>query len=228
MEIILVRHAESTANTGETLPHLQGDHPIALTARGREQSIALAQKVSREIVESSLIYCSPFVRARETLDTFLNAHQLTHVVVHEDPLLREQDRGYESEESQMALRRIHGWFWYRHAGGESPADVYQRQCIFLDAMYREIARTEKQKILIVTHGMTLRCFAMRFLHLSVGEFERMRNPRNVDVIRIGPVDSISDPTFVYKQWAASGLKLRPADNPPTPGQLPALSSPSMG
>ena len=37
-------------------------------------------------------------------------------------------------------------------------------------------------MLIVTHGMTLRLFLMRWFHWSVEEFEALRNPGNCQIV----------------------------------------------
>jgi len=36
--------------------------------------------------------------------------------------------------------------------------------------------------LIVTHGLTLRLFLMRWFHWTVEEFENLRNPRNCQIV----------------------------------------------
>ncbi len=36
--------------------------------------------------------------------------------------------------------------------------------------------------LIVTHGLTLRLFLMRWLHWSVEEFESVANPENCEIV----------------------------------------------
>ena len=45
-----------------------------------------------------------------------------------------------------------------------------------DPMTTEVQRKNIEHVLIVTHGLALRCFIMRFMHLSVEEFERIHNP----------------------------------------------------
>lgn len=38
--------------------------------------------------------------------------------------------------TQSELLKIHGWFYYRFRGGESPADCYDRASSFLESMMR--------------------------------------------------------------------------------------------
>lgn len=207
-EIVLIRHAQSQSNVGEKIPYRVGEQSIELTAAGLRQAQDLANVVSYDTLHSALVYCSPFLRARQTLRGLLDAHCLDHLTARENPLLREQDRGYQSEKEQLPLRQLHGWFWYRHAGGESPADVHQRISMFLSSLYRHVEKTGKSRAVIISHGMTIRCFVMRFLNLSVEDFGRMRNPPNGAVIRIAAASAIAEPVFANPHWAVSGLTLR--------------------
>lgn len=56
--------------------------------------------------------------------------------------------------------------------------------------------------------MTIRCFAMRFMHLDYETFETLDNPKNCDLIRICRKEEIVDPMFVSGRWALDGLRLR--------------------
>lgn len=126
----------------------------------------------------------------------------------EDVRLREVEHGLGDVEEQELLRLIHSYFFYRLAdGGESPADSFDRISTFLESMMRQVRRKKKQNVLIVSHGLTIRCFVMRFLHLSIEEFNLMRNPRNCDIITIGPKDEIENAQFTNGKWAVAGLRL---------------------
>ena len=61
----------------------------------------------------------------------------------------------------------------------------------------------------VSHGLTIRCFVMRFLHLSVEEFDILGNPSNCDVVTLADKNSLADCQFASGRWGVSGLKLRP-------------------
>lgn len=206
MQIKLVRHGESLANTNEVDTRVEGDFHVCLSDRGIEQARSLKDRVSREFIESCLIYTSPYQRARQTLQLLLDGHGLAPTV-YEDPLLREHDRGYHNEESQREMRRAHGWFYYRHWGGESPADVYLRASVFLESLFRERQRSERENVLIVAHGMFIRCFVMRFLHLTHEDFLKMRDPANTDIISIVPRNQGRNPTFTSPSWCVEGLHL---------------------
>lgn len=256
MIIKMVRHGESMANSKEVLTREVGDHKVALSKHGHEQARELGRKLGAEFLASSLIYCSPYLRARQTLEGIVDGSGLRSTArgaqsIFEDPRLREVDTGYASLPEQEEMREKHGWFFYRFAGGESPADCYDRLSNFLSSMIRQVSRAERAKlrlcpdghlfsaftwpvravrwlagtgkpnVLIVSHGLAIRCLTMRFLHLSTEHFNRMRNPRNCDVITIAPKAQIAEPDFASGSWAVQGLRLR-APEPPSISVLPRL------
>ena len=217
MRIILVRHGESESNTGVHDHTTAGDHKVCLTAAGSKQAFKVGQSLAIELDGalggSTLVYCSPYLRTRQTLEQmFIGAGDLqSHSPpprVFEDPRLREIDRGYADPEAQQPLRPIHGYFYYRYAGGESPADCYDRICTFLESMMRQVKRKTPDTVVIVTHGLAIRCFVTRFLHLTVEQFESLDNPDNCDIITIAEKHILHKPEFVSGRWGVSGIRLR--------------------
>lgn len=211
MIIKLVRHGLSKGNTGELDSRVVGDHNIPLTRTGHRQARAAGKLIGPEFLDGALIYCSPYKRTRDTLTDLCQGagRKKKTVRIYEDPRLRELDHGYEDIRQQnLTLRRIHGWFYYRFDGGESPADCFDRICTFLESMMRQAKRKKAKKVLIVSHGIMLRCFVMRFLHLTVEDFERMANPDNCAIITIAPVKSLKNPVFKSGKWGVEGLGFR--------------------
>jgi len=210
MLIKLLRHGESEANIGNADPTKSKDSEIPLSAQGRKQAKHIGSMMEKAFIENALIYCSPYKRTRETLDLLLTGADLDNstIKVYEDPRLREIDVGYGDPDEQLTLRRIHGWFYYRFEGGESPADCYDRTSNFLESLMRQKNRSKKDNILIICHGMTLRCFITRFLHLTVEQFESMENPGNCDIVTIGNKGIIKNPVFTNTSWAVEGIRTR--------------------
>jgi broad specificity phosphatase PhoE len=209
MQIKLIRHGQSAANVGALSAQDVGDSNIALTEVGHAQAESAGRTLGLEFVRDALIYCSPYRRTRQTLDGVLRGAGLSErPFVLEDPRLREVEHGYYDYESQQWDRAMHGWFYYRFRGGESPADCFDRVSTFLETMMRQVQRKQGERILIVSHGLTIRCFVMRFLHLSVEQFEQLANPDNGAIVTIGPRGSLADPTHESGRWATSGLRLR--------------------
>ena len=101
---------------------------------------------------------------------------------------------------------IHGHFYYRYHGGESPADCYDRVSGFLESFVRQIKKSQTQKALLVTHGLALRVFVMRLFHMTVEQFDAIANPRNGDIVTVAPKESLQAPQFTSKRWGVEGLR----------------------
>lgn len=219
MRITLVRHGESEGNTGVHDYSAVGDHKVVLTERGHRQAEAAGQKLRLTLggafAGKTLIYRSPYTRTRQTLDgLFRGAGIGEHPRVFEDPRLRETEHGYTSAADQKHLRAIHGWFYYRYRGGESPADCSDRISSFLESMMRQVQRKNPDNVVIVTHGLSIRCFVMRFLHLTVEQFESLANPDNCDIITIDLKEDLpAAPVFTSGRWGVVGIKLRESEIP---------------
>lgn len=220
LRITLVRHGESHANTGATSAQAAGDHAIGLTEKGQLQARKAGQEIGASFLQSALVYTSPYRRTRETLTGILEGSELDSagraaIRVFEDPRLREVEHGYEDVDGQDALRRTHGWFYYRFRGGESPADCYDRTSTFLESMMRQVERKRAENALIVTHGLTIRCFVMRFLHMTVEQFDDLGSPQNCDIITIADREALLLAGFATASiwhgtgpWGVVGLRRR--------------------
>ena len=211
MIIKLVRHGQSMANTGEVQVADIGDHNVALTQPGHEQAREAGRRIGASFLQGSLAYCSPFRRARETMVGLLAGADVAagSVRVFEDPRLREVDHGYADVGAQKGLRRTHGWFYYRYKGGESPADCYDRTSSFLESLMRQAERKRAERIVVVTHSLTIRCFVMRFLHLRVEDFDLMAGLSNGAVVTLARLEQLQSPVFSSGRWGVGDLPLRP-------------------
>lgn len=221
MIIKLVRHGESEANVGIVDGAQIGNCNIALTELGREQAQNVGAIIGSDFVENALMYCSPYLRTRRTLTKLIDGsgyRKLSSRIL-EDPRLREVDWGYQTygayDEILEALKDVHGPFYVRREQGESCADCYDRISLFLDTMWRQIKRKKLEKVLIVSHGLTIRTFVMRFMHMTVEQFGLLRNPKNCDIITITdkPITDLDeglkdDTQFLCGKWGVSGLRLR--------------------
>jgi len=188
------------------------DHLVPLTARGKAQA-AEAGRAIKGIVggDPVLYFVSPYERTRGTFREIRAAMAGNEVLqVREESRLREQDFGnfqerYEHEGAE-AKRDLYGKFFYRIPDGESGADVMDRVSSFLDTMYRTFRRdwfNPDATIIIVTHGLTLRLFLMRYFHWSVELFERTRNPDNAAFVVMERVGGLYEGVAKYKLTAES-------------------------
>ncbi|MCB5163722.1 histidine phosphatase family protein [Streptomyces bambusae] len=180
--IVLVRHGESEGNVDDTVYEREPDHALRLTETGRAQAVVAGEQLRALFGEEPVsAYVSPY---RRTLQTFRAlALDPARVRVREEPRLREQDWGNWQDRDdvrlQKAYRDAYGHFFYRFAQGESGADVYDRVGAFLESLYRSFeAPDHPPNVLLVTHGLTMRLFCMRWFHWSVAEFECLSNPGN--------------------------------------------------
>ena len=186
--IILVRHGESEGNQNNSLYETTPDYALKLT----QQGISQAKQAGKEIKlligdESTYAYLSPFFRTRETFERIRESIGDNVIKAIEDPRIREQDWGHlrhpDDNKGIMKERDEFSTFYYRIPDGESGADVYDRVTTFLDTMHRDFEKHNyPENVLIVSHGLTIRLFLMRWFHLSVEEFESLHNPKNCQII----------------------------------------------
>ena len=67
--------------------------------------------------------------------------------------------------------------------GESAADVYDRISDFFGTLHRDFDKDHfPQNVIIVTHGMTLRLFLMRWYHWTIEEFDEYANLQNGEFV----------------------------------------------
>ena len=192
-----MRHGESEGNLDDTLYEQVPDHRIGLTPKGFEQARQTGA-VIRDVLdgESVEVYASPYVRTRQTVEAMGLPVAAGDVRV--EPRLREQDWANFQDPvdiaEQKALRDRYGHFYYRFTHGESGADVYDRVSTFLESMHRNFETpAAPRNVVIVTHGLTMRLFCMRWFHWGVDYFESLDNPGNAQ-----PVVLLRQPDFRYK------------------------------
>lgn len=192
--IFLIRHGESEGNVDTYVYNHTPDWVVPLTDRGRQQAACMAEKLDKIVGECrgdnaryAFLYCSPWVRARQTADPIRKKFNIEQY--YEDPRLREQEWGNFREEG-LALkiekeRYKFGTFFYRMPYGESGADVYDRMSTFLETLHRDFKKEEfPDNAIIVSHGLTIKTFLMRWFHWSVEEFDVYKTPRNCEALRM--------------------------------------------
>jgi broad specificity phosphatase PhoE len=187
--ILLVRHGQSEGNVDKTIYKTKPDYAVELTEKGHQQAVDVGAKVVLLTHNTpTMFYVSPFWRTRQT---FLNiAHQYeypSYVKYYEDPRLREQEWGQDMVSAvgvkwdEEKARETYGHFYYRFGDGESCADVLDRMSDFMGTLFRDFQKEDfPRNVVIVSHGMAIRLFIMRWFHASVEEFESWANPRNCE------------------------------------------------
>ena len=153
--VYLVRHGQSEWNV-RRLTQGQTGHP-ALTALGRQQAAAAAERIAADLAGSGLaavvrVVSSDLVRAAATAEVV--AGRLGATVAH-DARLREQHLGSlegRSYDETWAAAAAHDWsdLMLPVAGGESVRDVHDRMAEVLDGLDPEAVTV------LVSHGDSIR------------------------------------------------------------------------
>lgn len=151
--LLLVRHGETDWNAER---RWQGHADVPLNERGREQARALAEELADTEIDA--IYASDLSRARDTAEAVGTRLGIPVVT---DPALREIDvgpiEGLTAEES----KGIDSW------QGE-PKEAHAQR--ILDALRRIAERHPAERVLVVTHGGSMRR-VHEHLGLEGGPFE---------------------------------------------------------
>eukprot|EP00887_Chlorella_sp_A99_P004932 scaffold4.g4932.t1 len=202
--IILVRHAESEGNVDNIAYTFLPDPKVPLTARGWQQALGAGEKIRAGMDASHggqpyrlHFYTSPYLRSKQTYEGVVQAFSPDQLVgVQEEVQLREQDFGNfqdaEGKQREKAERLRFGRFFYRFPNGESGADVYDRMTLFEDHLVRDINAgrfANGTSLVLVTHGLALRIFLMRWLHWTVEQFMSVYNPPNAEPLVLERVAS---------------------------------------
>ncbi|XP_068306093.1 phosphoglycerate mutase-like protein AT74H [Pyrus communis] len=196
--IILVRHGQSEGNVDESAYTRISDPKIGLTGKGLADAEDCGRRI-REMIEGDkahnwkvYFYVSPYRRTVETLKGLGRAFERSRIAgMRVEPRLREQDFGNFQDREKMrvekAIRMLYGRFFYRFPNGESAADVYDRITGFRETLRSDIdigrfqppgERNPNINLVLVSHGLTLRVFLMRWYKWTVEQFERLNNLGN--------------------------------------------------
>jgi broad specificity phosphatase PhoE len=208
----VVRHGESAGNVARDLAEERGDELIDIGDRdvdvplsdlGREQSEALGHWIADRPDKPTVVWCSPYVRARETAEIALKAAGLDVPLV-VDERLREREFGIldrltrkgitarypEESERRAAL----GKFYHRPPGGESWSDVLLRLRAVLDEIRRDC---EGERVLIVCHQVVV--LLVRYVVEGLDE---------KGVLAIGSAADVANCSVTSYRRAANGMELQ--------------------
>lgn len=204
--IILVRHGESAGNVDGNAYSTTPDNKIPLTALGLEQAQLAGSQICQIVSDHGasynwkvFFYVSPYARTRSTLREIGRAFPRSKIIgVREECRVREQDFGnFQVAERMKAIKETRerfGRFFYRFPEGESAADVFDRVSSFLESLWRDIDMSRLQhdpsntlNLIIVSHGLAIRVFLMKWFKWTVEQFERLNNIRNCEfqVMQLG-------------------------------------------
>jgi broad specificity phosphatase PhoE len=155
LRLVLVRHAQSTANAADILDTRLPGSP--LTEQGRQQAAELARRLAYEPVTA--VYASRALRARQTAEPIAARHQLAVRVldgVHEAFL--GVFEGRHAPEAHQAWRKVYrawhcGELDLAPPGGESGRQVLER---YLAAVATIRCRHTGGTAVLISHGAASR------------------------------------------------------------------------
>ncbi|RCV31507.1 hypothetical protein SETIT_6G183400v2 [Setaria italica] len=156
-EVVIVRHGETSWNAARII---QGHMDAELNDIGRQQAVAVAHRLSKE-VKPAAIYSSDLKRAAETAQTIARICNLPNVVF--DPALRErhigdlqgmkfQDAATERPEAYKAFMS-HKRNQQIPGGGES-LDQLSERCV--SCLHNIVEKHKGERVIVVSHGGTIR------------------------------------------------------------------------
>lgn len=143
---------------------LVGDYNTPLTELGHKKAYQTGIALSKIIEIPDIIYTSPYLRTKQTLDEIQKAWpELKKIKVIPEERIREQEHGlatvYNDWRIYYTLNPIQGLLFklgmdyeYRYLNGESKLDVRNRVRSFIATLTRENA---EQNIFMISHHLTL-------------------------------------------------------------------------
>ncbi len=204
--VVFVRHAESARNVAKkgttyfadeyarSLVRGIPDQEIEITLEGKLVARKTGDFLREKFGTFDCAYHSGYERTIQTLDSLLLAYpeaERSLIKVRQNPFIRERHPGYtydmtedEAEAAFPYLKeywKTHGGFMAEPPGGESLATVVARVYIFMNMLFRDRAG---QKILVVTHGGTLRCIRYlleRWTYKQAEKWPQGQTPKNCGV-----------------------------------------------
>lgn len=201
LSIFLIRHGESIGNVDKTIYKTIPDWKIPLTDKGHQQAVEAGKQLALLIKQDYnrrgnnlfTFYCSPWLRSRQTAcgvrQSLESLYPSATTVYKEDPRIREQEWGNYQEDHLIKKiyeeREKFGSFFYRMPNGESGADVFDRVTTFIGTMYRDFKKHEfSSNAIIISHGLAIKAFLMRWYHYSAEYFDQINTPENCSIIQM--------------------------------------------
>ncbi|HET9482949.1 MAG TPA: histidine phosphatase family protein, partial [Xanthomonadales bacterium] len=182
-----------------------------------------------EASQPNVFLCSPYVRARQTLERVVAAMGLDASVIVQDERLREREFGIfdgltrlgvedRYPDQARALTTI-GKFYHRPPGGESWCDVILRLRSVVEVLRRDHVG---DRVLIVAHQVIVNCF--RYLLECMDEAEVLEHDRQADVPNCGVTEYGLD-----RARADARFELKIANHvvPPLADSAPVTTAPDQ-
>ena len=191
MQIVLVRHGETMANKAQLV---LGTSDVPLTELGRGQAKAAAQKISLMEPSPTILFSSPYQRAKETAGYISNVIGLNPIFIDglkemnsgemEGIKASEMDDKYP--EYMKNWRRDHSTA--RPPGGETLEEVHSRAWKSILNIFNEY---DEPLVVVVAHLFPIQGILCNVLGIKSNNFEKL-------VIDLGSLSSIEIQSHSYR------------------------------
>jgi 2,3-bisphosphoglycerate-dependent phosphoglycerate mutase len=201
VRLFLVRHGESEANLDKSVNVNLPDHSIALSPEGHSQAAKVGEHLAGLVGDARLrLFVSPYLRARQTADGIgqalhsagidfdrREAIELRELAfglfdgIPDEELGKAYPREFQHYEKH---KRFAGEFFAPMPLGESRCNVADRVKGIFGTILRDASPDRPAPIrdfIIVSHGVTIRCFRMQWMHYAFEWYDKERNPPNCSV-----------------------------------------------
>ena len=178
--LFFIRHAESEANKKRILA---SQLAFPLTEDGKADADLIAAEL-KEITEIDRIISSPLKRAVQTAESFGKVYNLEITMderISEHNLGKYSGMSYDQvkTEPDYETDSLKRWDWVPLGGGESYKAIAERVRDFLEDLNRS---NKDQRILIVTHAVTLRMITA-IMNNTLPEYPK-EFPNNGEILKI--------------------------------------------
>ena len=202
IRIYLVRHGQSEANLDKTVNTRLPDHRVELSPEGQRQAALAGEHLARTLPREARIriLSSPYVRTRQTgaaIEQALTAAglpfdrreavELRELAfglfdgIADADLAKAFPREYEHYDKH---KRFEGEFFAPMPLGESRVDVADRVKGVFGTILRDATLDRSDPVdtfIILSHGVTIRCFRMQWMHYPWEWYESEKNPKNCSI-----------------------------------------------
>jgi broad specificity phosphatase PhoE len=191
MQIILVRHGETMANKAQLV---LGTSDVPLTELGRGQAKAAAQKISLMEPSPTILFSSPYQRAKETAGYISNVIGLNPIFI--DGL---KEMNFGEMEGIKASKMVDKYPEYmknwrrdhstaRPPGGETLEEVHSRAWKSILNIFNEY---DEPLVVVVAHLFPIQGILCNVLGIKSNNFEKL-------VIDLGSLSSIEIQSHSYR------------------------------
>ena len=191
MQIILVRHGETMANKAQLV---LGTSDVPLTELGRDQAKAAAQKISLMEPSPTILFSSPYQRAKETAGYISNVIGLNPIFIDG---LKEMNSGEmegikASEMDDKYTDYMKNWrrdhSTARPPGGETLEEVHSRAWKSILNIFNEY---DEPVVVVVAHLFPIQGILCNVLCIKSNNFDKL-------VIDLGSLSSIEIQSHSYR------------------------------